>query len=113
MAVRLQHFAPSRVADEVIWRFWRHFSSETISKLSSESFNKAHKIDKDDDGGGGLKTRILKLVYPRRSATAVLQNWVEEGSGRVSVSELRCISRLLVKRQRFKHALEERKLWKN
>ncbi|XP_027179284.1 pentatricopeptide repeat-containing protein At5g27460-like [Coffea eugenioides] len=64
MAVRLQLFAPSR--------------------LSTESFNKAHKIDKDDGGGGGcLKTRILKLVYPRRSATAVLQNWVEEGRGRI------------------------------
>ncbi|XP_027148137.1 pentatricopeptide repeat-containing protein At5g27460 [Coffea eugenioides] len=107
MAVRLRLFAPSRVANEVIWRLWRHFSSETISRLSTESFNKAHKIDKDGGGGGGcLKTRILKLVYPRRSATAVLQNWVEEGRGRVSVSELRCISRLLLKRQRFKHALE-------
>lgn len=52
-----------------------------------------------------LWTRIVGLVFPRRSATMVLQKWVDEGN-RVSGSELRGISKQLVKFKRYKHALE-------
>ncbi|KAL3514238.1 hypothetical protein ACH5RR_026955 [Cinchona calisaya] len=101
MTIRGQIFTQRRLTNEVILRWWRNFSSEIIYSPKTTSFNKAHKIDTDD-----LKTRILKLVFPRRSATTVLQNWVDEGGGRISVSELRNISRLLLKRRRFKHTLE-------
>lgn len=80
---------------------WRHFSSDALSAVKTTSLigGKVQKSEAD------LKIRILKLVVPRRSATTVLQNWVDEGR-RVSVSQLRSISRLLLKRRRFKHALE-------
>lgn len=52
-----------------------------------------------------LWARISGLVFPRRSATMVLQKWVDEGN-RVSGSELRRISKQLVKFKRYKHALE-------
>ncbi|KAI3513730.1 hypothetical protein L1887_21069 [Cichorium endivia] len=53
----------------------------------------------------GLKSKLLLLMYPRRSATSVLQNWVSEGR-KVSIYDLRDISKQLVKRGRYKHALE-------
>lgn len=79
----------------------RNFSSDTLVAGQTTSFNKV-KVQRSDDD---LKNRILKLVLPRRSATTVLQNWVDEGR-RVSLPELRRISKVLLKRQRFKHALE-------
>ncbi|XP_076888726.1 pentatricopeptide repeat-containing protein At5g27460-like [Bidens hawaiensis] len=44
-------------------------------------------------------------MYPRRTATSVLQNWVGEGR-KVSIYDLREISNQLVRRRRYKHALE-------
>ncbi|WRX14913.1 Pentatricopeptide repeat - like 10, partial [Theobroma cacao] len=52
-----------------------------------------------------LKSRIFWLRLPKRSATTVIEKWVGEGN-RVSISDLRQISKELRKSQRFKHALE-------
>ncbi|KAM7518529.1 hypothetical protein LguiB_017491 [Lonicera macranthoides] len=52
-----------------------------------------------------LRARLLKLIFPRRSATTVLQSWVDEGR-KVSVLELRRISKKLMNYRRYKHALE-------
>ncbi|XP_057978195.1 pentatricopeptide repeat-containing protein At5g09450, mitochondrial [Malania oleifera] len=59
------------------------------------------------DGGENddLKSRIFRLRLPKRSATNVLQRWVHEGN-RITLSELRHISKELRKSQRHKHALE-------
>ncbi|KAL4559002.1 hypothetical protein LXL04_031132 [Taraxacum kok-saghyz] len=52
-----------------------------------------------------LKSKLLFFTYPRRSATSVLQKWVSEGR-KVSIYDLRDISRQLVRRGRYKHALQ-------
>ncbi|MBA0782685.1 hypothetical protein Gotri_000533 [Gossypium trilobum] len=52
-----------------------------------------------------LRSRIFLLRLPKRSATTVIEKWVGEGN-RVSISDLRQISKDLRKSQRFKHALE-------
>ncbi|CAH9084642.1 unnamed protein product [Cuscuta epithymum] len=52
-----------------------------------------------------LKDRIFRLRLPKRSATHVIQKWVDEGR-RVAVSDLRHISQELRKSRRYKHALE-------
>ncbi|CAM8964533.1 unnamed protein product [Rhodiola kirilowii] len=58
-------------------------------------------VVEDDD----LKSRILRLRLPKRSAMNVIQKWVNEGNG-VTDSQLRQISKELRKCQRYKHALE-------
>lgn len=73
---------------------WRYFSSQALP-------NNELKNHRNDD----IRSRIIGLVFPRRSATLVLQNWVDEGNN-VSVSELRRISKQLLKYRRYKHALE-------
>ncbi|KAA8528328.1 hypothetical protein F0562_035683 [Nyssa sinensis] len=78
---------------------WRSISSRALSiDIADEPapFNKDHE---------DLKSRILRLIFPRRSASTVLQNWVDEGH-KASISELRRISKQLMKRRRYKHALE-------
>ncbi|XP_024926450.2 pentatricopeptide repeat-containing protein At5g27460 isoform X1 [Ziziphus jujuba] len=52
-----------------------------------------------------LKTKILRLKYPRRNATTVIQNWVDQGY-KVSFPELRRIARQLFEIKRHNHALE-------
>lgn len=52
-----------------------------------------------------LKTRIMRLRHPKRSATNVLHRWVSEGN-MITISDLRQISKDLLKSQRYKHALE-------
>ncbi|KAL8252787.1 hypothetical protein R6Q59_036480 [Mikania micrantha] len=58
-----------------------------------------------EDNAIDLKSKLLSLVHPRRSATSVLQNWASEGR-KVSIYDLRGISKQLVQRGRCKHALE-------
>ncbi|XP_057469589.1 pentatricopeptide repeat-containing protein At5g27460 [Actinidia eriantha] len=83
-----------------IW--WRPISSRAspidVAGESSPPSNKGYRNDE-------LKRRIFRLGLTRRSATAVLENWVGEGH-RVSISELRHIATHLVKFRRYKHALE-------
>jgi len=57
------------------------------------------------DGDDDLRSRILRLRLPKRSATNVLQKWVLQGNS-IPVSELRHISKQLRSTQRYKHALE-------
>nr|AFK33523.1 unknown [Lotus japonicus] len=58
-------------------------------------------VESDDD----LRSRILRLRLPKRSATNILHKWVLEGNS-VTVSELRDIAKELRRSQRYKHALE-------
>ncbi|CAN1353665.1 Pentatricopeptide repeat-containing protein At5g09450, mitochondrial [Linum perenne] len=55
--------------------------------------------------GDDLRSRILRLRLPKRSATTIIDRWIGEGN-LVTSSELRAISRELRKSQRYKHALE-------
>ncbi|CAN1353668.1 Pentatricopeptide repeat-containing protein At5g09450, mitochondrial, partial [Linum perenne] len=57
--------------------------------------------------GDDLRSRILRLRLPKRSATTIIDRWIGEGN-LVTSSELRAISRELRKSQRYKHALEVR-----
>ncbi|GAV66793.1 PPR domain-containing protein [Cephalotus follicularis] len=79
------------------------------NKLQLEARNQWRRLisstTKSTISKGDLKREILRLRYPRRSATAVIQNWVNEGH-KITVPELRYISSQLVKTKRFKHALE-------
>ncbi|KAM1683102.1 hypothetical protein EV1_033977 [Malus domestica] len=63
------------------------------------------EFDQDCEGSDDLKSRVLRLRQPKRSATNVLQRWVSEGN-QISISGLRQISKDLSKSHRYKHALE-------
>ncbi|PKA56132.1 Pentatricopeptide repeat-containing protein [Apostasia shenzhenica] len=52
-----------------------------------------------------LRSRIFRLRLPKRSATAVLENWVAEGRN-ATAPVLRQIAKDLKKSKRYKHALE-------
>ncbi|GMH16398.1 hypothetical protein Nepgr_018239 [Nepenthes gracilis] len=69
--------------------------------LRSETLGESLSSSGNDD----LKSRIFRLRLPKRSATNVIQKWVDEGN-QIAVSELRHISRELRKLHRYKHALE-------
>ncbi|KAF7071152.1 hypothetical protein CFC21_076545 [Triticum aestivum] len=56
-------------------------------------------------GGDTLGNRLLKLIYPKRSAVVVLRRWAEEGRP-VHKYQLNRVVRELRKYRRFKHALE-------
>lgn len=58
-------------------------------------------------GGDTLGKRLLKLIYPKRSAVVVLRRWAEEGRT-VHKYQLNRVVRELRKYRRFKHALEVR-----
>ncbi|KAK7302559.1 hypothetical protein RJT34_13451 [Clitoria ternatea] len=59
------------------------------------------QIPNSDD----LRTRILSLRLPKRSATNVLHKWALQGNP-IPLSQLRDISKELRRSHRFKHALE-------
>ncbi|TYH90919.1 hypothetical protein ES332_A13G082400v1 [Gossypium tomentosum] len=69
--------------------------------VSTEYIDDYIKNSETDD----LRSRIFQLRLPKRSAATVIEKWVGEGN-RVSISDLRQISKDLRKSQRFKHALE-------
>ncbi|KNA05051.1 hypothetical protein SOVF_193980 [Spinacia oleracea] len=52
-----------------------------------------------------LKSQIFRLRLPKRSATNIIQKWVNDGNF-VTLPQLRQISRDLRKSNRYKHALE-------
>ncbi|XP_019425882.1 PREDICTED: pentatricopeptide repeat-containing protein At5g09450, mitochondrial [Lupinus angustifolius] len=58
------------------------------------------------EDGDDLKSRILRLRLPKRSATNILQKWVLEGNPPITAPQLRDISKDLRRSQRYKHALE-------
>ncbi|KAL6623310.1 hypothetical protein ACP70R_033189 [Stipagrostis hirtigluma subsp. patula] len=59
----------------------------------------------DAGGADTLGRRLLKLIYPKRSAVVVLRRWAEEGRT-VQKYQLNRVVRELRKYGRFKHALE-------
>lgn len=74
--------------------------STSIAKESAPSSKELN------DDNGDLKSQVIRVsAFPRRSSTKVLQNWVNSGH-RVSIDDLRHISRQLLRRRRHKHALE-------
>lgn len=56
------------------------------------------------------KSLIARLKPSTRTPLPVLQNWVDQGN-KLSSSELRCISRRLIKSKRYNHAFEVRFLF--
>nr|XP_043636807.1 pentatricopeptide repeat-containing protein At5g27460 [Erigeron canadensis]XP_043636808.1 pentatricopeptide repeat-containing protein At5g27460 [Erigeron canadensis] len=80
--------------------FLRGISSNTL--CASTFHDLSHYNDSYDTD---LKSKLLFLAYPKKSATKVLQNWVGDGR-KVSIYDLRDVSQQLVKRRRYKHALE-------
>ncbi|KAL9231908.1 hypothetical protein vseg_007069 [Gypsophila vaccaria] len=52
-----------------------------------------------------LKSRILRIRLPKRSATNIIQKWIDEGNS-VTLPQLRHIFRQLRHSRRYKHALE-------
>ncbi|CAJ2675609.1 unnamed protein product [Trifolium pratense] len=78
----------------------RFFSSDAVSSDYVEETPNSAEGDDDD-----LRSRILRLRLPKRSATNVLQKWVLQGNS-IPVSQLRDISKELRDSQRYKHALE-------
>ncbi|GJU85612.1 pentatricopeptide repeat-containing protein [Tanacetum coccineum] len=62
----------------------------------------------EEESGGDsddLKSRIFRLRLPKRSATNVIEKWVNEGR-EVKVEDLRGIGKELRRSRRYKHALE-------
>ncbi|XP_059297074.1 pentatricopeptide repeat-containing protein At5g09450, mitochondrial [Lycium ferocissimum] len=62
-------------------------------------------VYEEEENQDDLKSRIFSLRLPKRSATNVLQRWVNEGR-QIEISDLRYISKELRKSRKFKHALE-------
>ncbi|XP_039145919.1 pentatricopeptide repeat-containing protein At4g02820, mitochondrial isoform X1 [Dioscorea cayenensis subsp. rotundata] len=58
-----------------------------------------------EKGKDTLGRRLLKLIYPKRSAVVVLRKWAEEGKS-IQKYQLSRVVRELRKYKRFKHALE-------
>ncbi|EAZ20702.1 hypothetical protein OsJ_36321 [Oryza sativa Japonica Group] len=81
---------------------------------SSSSSAAAAAVSGGAEGGGGegrggdtLGRRLLKLIYPKRSAAVVLRRWAEEGRT-VQKYQLNRVVCQLRKYRRFKHALERK-----
>ncbi|XP_021276263.1 pentatricopeptide repeat-containing protein At5g09450, mitochondrial [Herrania umbratica] len=85
----------------------RRSSNCSLSRLLSSGAASTEYVDEylNNSETDDLKSRIFRLRLPKRSATTVIEKWVGEGN-RVSISDLRRISKELRKSQRFKHALE-------
>lgn len=77
----------------------RYFSAEA-SAIPFASGAGAGEKGKDT-----LGRRLLKLIYPKRSAVVVLRKWAEEGKS-IQKYQLSRVVRELRKYKRFKHALE-------
>ncbi|XP_010091037.2 pentatricopeptide repeat-containing protein At4g02820, mitochondrial [Morus notabilis] len=85
----------------------RRFSAATAVEKPS-AIGAATKNDADAGGSAGRETlgkRLLKLMYPKRSAVIAIRKWKEEGRT-VRKFELSHVVKELRKRRRYKHALE-------
>ncbi|KAI3707910.1 hypothetical protein L2E82_36838 [Cichorium intybus] len=84
------------------------YSPSTASKLEivyDESPISVPDDESDRGGGDDLKSRIFRLRLPKRSATNVIEKWINEGH-QITAYDLRHISKELRKSHRYKHALE-------
>ena len=86
---------------------FRSFVTRGLSSFESSRSGGGVGVDDFVKPEGDLRSRIFRLRFPKRSATEAVERWVEEG-GKVSVQELRQITRELRRAQRYKHALEVR-----
>lgn len=107
MAARSLFLALTRNASRVKNASFRGISSnieaveaETVAVTTDGDADGLFRDEKDD-----LRSRILRLRLPKRSAIKVLQNWVDLGNP-ITLSELRSICSDLRKSNCFKHALE-------
>ncbi|KAL1196288.1 Pentatricopeptide repeat-containing protein [Cardamine amara subsp. amara] len=77
----------------------KSYSADTAigGSLVEESLESEEKDD--------LRSRIFRLILPKRSATTVLEKWIGEGN-QITLNELRDISKELRRTRRYKHALE-------
>uniref|UniRef100_A0A0D9XZW6 Pentacotripeptide-repeat region of PRORP domain-containing protein n=1 Tax=Leersia perrieri TaxID=77586 RepID=A0A0D9XZW6_9ORYZ len=85
-------------------------AADAVARMMSSSSSAAAAAVGAEGGGGGrggdtLGRRLLKLIYPKRSAAAVLRRWAEEGRT-VQKYQLNRVVRELRKYRRYKHALE-------
>ncbi|CAH9117181.1 unnamed protein product [Cuscuta epithymum] len=79
---------------------WRNISSKPLQATDMAASRMRRR-----DTGHELRSLIFNSACSRRSATVVLQNWVNEGH-RISAFQLRRVYRQLIKRRRFGAALE-------
>ncbi|KAI3445770.1 hypothetical protein Pfo_002435 [Paulownia fortunei] len=82
--------------------------SSSIEAVKQEPITRTHEGSMDEfaeEENDDLKSRIFRLRLPKRSVTNVLQKWVSEGH-KITVSDLRNISKDLRRSHRYKHALE-------
>lgn len=75
----------------------------TSTPLSSKT--KLDPVASSDEVDDNLRTRLLRLRFPKRSATAAIQKWVLEGR-EAPAGELRETVRELTRCGQYKHALE-------
>ncbi|KAF3338378.1 Pentatricopeptide repeat-containing protein [Carex littledalei] len=75
----------------------------TSAPLSSK--NNFDPVASSDEADDNLRTRLLRLRFPKRSATAAIQKWVLEGRD-APAGELREAVRELSRCGQYKHALE-------
>ncbi|KAK8952135.1 Pentatricopeptide repeat-containing protein [Platanthera zijinensis] len=76
-------------------------TSDGVRLVGDDAESSSYPMEAPDD----LRSRILRLRFPKRSATSVIEKWIAEGR-KATAPELRHIVRDLKKSQRFKHALE-------
>ena len=84
------------------------FAAAATARLLSAAAPEAYYAGSRGGGAGRgdtLGKRLLKLIYPKRSAVVVLRRWAEEGRT-VQKYQLNRVVRELRKYGRFKHALE-------
>ncbi|KAL2476873.1 Pentatricopeptide repeat-containing protein [Forsythia ovata] len=97
----------ARREDKSSFRFL--FSTSQVAHQIQEPSSTIHDehVDYNIEEGqkDDLKSRIFRLRLPKRSATNILQKWIGEGH-KITISDLRSISRDLTKSHRYKHALE-------
>ncbi|KAI3805083.1 hypothetical protein L1987_27125 [Smallanthus sonchifolius] len=97
----------SRTGTNSLPRFVSSSSSSIASKSAIVYDESPVSVPEEESDGGGddLKSRIFRLRLPKRSATNVIEKWINEGN-RITIHDLRKISKELRRSHRFKHALE-------
>nr|GEV47113.1 hypothetical protein [Tanacetum cinerariifolium] len=80
------------------------FVSSSVSKPENV-YDESPVSATEEESGDDLKSRIFRLRLPKRSATNVIEKWVNEGR-EVKVEDLRGIGKELRRSRRYKHALE-------
>lgn len=106
----IRNYSRQTRTNDLLRFFSSSSSSSTASKLEivyDESPISVPEDESDCGAGGGddLKSRIFRLRLPKRSATNVIEKWINEGR-QISSYDLRHISKELRKSHRYKHALE-------